>query len=135
MEKTLDVSGQKVTFRKSGATMFAYKQQTGRNFYSDLSAFLHCAKLDKKGQVIMKNGVPDIDWEKFDFDYMYYMLHVMARSADSSVPSDMIEWLDGFEKFDVIGIFIELLPMLRDEMQIDAKNLSTAAGKTRRKAT
>ena len=135
MEKTLKISGQNVTFRKSGATMFAYKQQTGRNFYSDLSDFLHCAKLDKKGKVIMKNGVPDIDFEKFDLDYMYYMLHVMARSADSSVPSDMLEWLDSFDEFDVIGIFIELLPMIRNEMKIDEKNSLTAAGKTRRKAT
>ena len=135
MEITLKVSGRNVTFRKSGATMFAYKQQTGRNFYSDLSAFMGCVKLDKKGKPIIKNGIPDVDMEKFDVDYMYYMLHVMAKSADSSVPSDMLEWLDSFDDFDVIGIFCKLLPMLNSEMKIDEKNSSTAAGRKRKKVT
>ncbi len=135
MELTLTVSGKKVTFRKSGATMFAYKQQTGRNFYSDLSAFLGCVKCDVKGKPIIKNGIPDVDMEKFDLDYMYYMLHIMAKSADSSVPSDMLEWLDSFDDFDVIGLFFKLLPMLKNEMSIDKKNSSTAAGRRRKKVT
>ena len=135
MELTLKVSGRNVTFRKSGATMFAYKQQTGRNFYSDLSAFLGCVNRDKKGKPIIKDGIPDVDMEKFDVDYMYYMLHVMAKSADSSVPSDMLEWLDSFDDFDVIGIFCKLLPMLNSEMKIDEKNSSTAVGRTRKKVT
>lgn len=135
MELTLTISGKKVTFRKSGATMFAYKQQTGRNFYSDLSAFLGCVKRDAKGKPIIKNGIPDVDMEKFDLDCMYYMLHVMAKSADSSVPSDMLEWLDSFDDFDVIGIFCKLLPMLNNEMSVDEKNSSTAAGRRRKKVT
>lgn len=135
MEITLKVSGRNVTFRKSGATMFAYKQQTGRNFYSDLSAFMGCVKLDKKGKPIIKNGIPVVDMDKFDMDYMYYMIHVMAKSADSSVPSDMLEWLDSFDDFNVLEIFCKLLPMLENEMKIDEKNSLTAAGGTRRKAT
>ena len=35
---------------------------------------------------------------------------------------DVLEWLDTFEDFDVIGIFCKLLPMLSAEMKVDEKN-------------
>lgn len=122
MEQTLTIDGKKVTFRKSGATMLSYKRQTGREFYSDLTAFLGCVKRDKDGKVLMTDGVPEVDMSKFDMEYMYQMLHVMARAADKSIPSDILEWLDTFEDFDVIGAFCQLLPMLGKEMAIDEKN-------------
>ena len=122
MEITLTIDGKKVPFRKSGATMLAYKRQTGREFYSDLSAFLGCVNKDNEGKIIMTDGVPSVDMSKFDIEYMYNMIHVMARSADKSVSSDLLDWLDGFDDFDVIGIFCQLLPMLSSEMKVDEKN-------------
>ena len=128
MEKTLTIDGKQITFRKSGATMLAYKRQTGREFFSDLSAFIGCIKRDKDGKVITdENGMPEADMTKFDMEHMYNMIHVMAKSADRNVPSDLLDWLDEFEDFDVIGIFCQLLPMLSKEMQVDEKNLLTAA--------
>lgn len=122
MEITLTIDGKKVPFRKSGATMLAYKRQTGREFYSDLSAFLGCVNKDEKGKIIMADGVPSVDMSKFNIEYMYDMLHVLAFAADKSIPSDVFEWLDGFEEFDVIGIFCQIMPMLSREMKIDEKN-------------
>lgn len=123
MEVTLTIDGKRVTFRKSGATMLAYKRQTGHEFYADLSAFLGCVKTDKEGKVIVdENGIPEVNMEKFDMEYMYEMLHVMARAADRNIPSDVLDWLDEFEDFDVIGIFVQLLPMLNGEMAVDPKN-------------
>lgn len=122
MEQTLTIDNKPVTFRKSGATMLAYKRQTGREFYSDLTSFLGCVNRDKKGNIIMTDGVPSVDMSKFDLEYMYQMLHVMAKAADKSIPSDILEWLDTFDDFDVIGAFCQLLPMLSKEMSIDEKN-------------
>lgn len=123
MEKTLTIDGKSVTFRKSGATMLAYKRQTGHEFYSDLSAFLGCVNRDEKGEVITDgNGIPSVNMEKFDVEYMYQMLHVMARAADRSIPADVLDWLDTFDDFDVIGTFCQLLPMLAGEMAVDPKN-------------
>lgn len=123
METTLTIDGKRVTFRKSGATMLAYKRQTGHEFYSDLSAFLGCVNIDKEGNAVVdESGIPEVNMEKFDMDYMYSMLHVMARAADKSVPADVLDWLDTFDDFDVIGIFVQLLPMLSGEMAVDAKN-------------
>ena len=130
MEITLTIDGKRVPFRKSGATMLAYKRQTGHEFYSDLSAFLGCVNRDNEGKVIVKDGVPSVDMSKFDIEYMYSMIHVMAKSADRNVPSDLLDWLEEFEEFDVIGIFMQLLPMLSKEMKIDEKNSLTAAEKS-----
>lgn len=123
MEITLTIDGKRVPFRKSGATMLAYKRQTGHEFYSDLSGFLGCVKRDMEGKVIVdERGIPDVDMSKFDIEYMYNMIHVMARSADRNIPTDMLDWLDTFDDFDVIGIFCQLMPMLGAEMKIDEKN-------------
>ena len=131
MEITLAIDGKQVPFRKSGATMLAYKRQTCREFFSDLSAFLGCVNKDKYGKIIMTaDGVPSVDMGKFNVDYMYDILHVMAKAADKSIPSDVLEWLDGFDDFDVIGTFCKLLPMLSKEMTVDEKNSLTAAGKS-----
>lgn len=130
MEKTLTIDGKQITFRKSGATMLAYKRETGREFYADLSSFIGCVNRDEKGNVIVEDGIPSVNMEKFDMEYMYSMLHVMARSADRNVPSDLLDWLEEFEEFDVIGIFMQLLPMVSKEMKIDEKNSLTAAEKS-----
>ena len=122
MEQTLTIDGKKVTFRKSGATMLAYKRQTGREFFADLSAFLDIVERDKDGKVIMNGDVPAVDMSKFDIEYMYQMLYVMAKAADRTIPADLLDWLDGFEDFNVIGIFVQLLPMLAAEMAVDPKN-------------
>lgn len=123
MEKTLTIDGKSITFRKSGATMLAYKRQTGNEFYSDLSAFLGCVNRNEKGEVITdEDGIPSVNMEKFDVEYMYQMLHVMARAADRSIPADVLDWLDTFDDFDVIGTFCQLLPMLAGEMAVDPKN-------------
>lgn len=122
MEQTLTIDGKRVPFRKSGATMLAYKRATGREFYADLSAFLGCVNRDKDGKVITDGDIPAVDMAKFDLDYMYQMLHVMARAADKNIPADVLDWLDGFEEFNVISIFCQLLPMLASEMAVDPKN-------------
>lgn len=128
MQVSLNIDGKSVPFRKSGATMLAYKMQTGREFYADLSAFLLSMRLDEAGKVILKeNGMPDVDVEKLNIECLYSMLHVMARSADKNVPADILEWLDTFEEFPVISIFSRLLPMINNEMKIDEKNSLTAA--------
>ena len=123
MEKVLTIDGKRVPFRKSGGTMLAYKRATGREFFSDLSAFLGCVNRDKEGKIIMTaDGTPSVDMAKFDIEYMYEMLHVMAYAADKSISTDVLDWLDGFDDFDVIGIFCQLLPMLSAEMKVDEKN-------------
>lgn len=122
MEQTLTIDGKKVTFRKSGATMLAYKRQTGREFFADLSAFLDIVERDEDGKVIMNGDVPAVDMSKFDIEYMYQMLYVMAKAADRTIPADLLDWLDGFEDFNVIGIFVQLLPMLSAELAVDPKN-------------
>lgn len=123
MEKTIEISGKKVTFKKTGATMLQYKRQTGREFYKDLSAFLNCVGFDENGEIkdISKKTAVNVMSET-DFEYMYSMLHIMARAADKNIPADMLDWLYEFDDFPVLQIFCELLPMINGEMAVDRKN-------------
>lgn len=130
MEKTLLINGKNITFRKSGATMLVYKRQTGREFLSDLSAFLNCYKKDGNGNFIVgKDGKPEIEINKslFDFEYMYDIVHIMAWQANKSIPSDALEWFDQFDEFPILQVFIDLLPMLTAEMSTDEKNALAVA--------
>lgn len=122
MEKTLTIDGRKITFKKSGATMLRYRRQTGREFYSDLSAFLSSVDVEnvEKSKVSAKQASELL--QNFQIDYMYDMLHVMAREFDKNIPSDLLDWLEEFNEFPVIQIFIELIPMLMSELSVTAKN-------------
>lgn len=134
MEKTLIIDGRDVKFKKTGATMLAYKMQTGREFLSDLSAFLNCAKRDKSGKIKTKaDGTPDVDLSSFSIEYMYDMLHIMAKAADAEIETDVLMWLETFDTFPVVQIFCSLLPMLSEEMSIDEKNALTAAATAKKR--
>lgn len=125
MVKIVQIDGKNVPFEKNGGTMRRYKMQTGREFYSDVSAFLGILDADENGKIV--KDISEVKALKImttaEFDYMYDVLHIMARSADKNVPADQLEWLESFEDFPVIQIFMELLPMLLEEMKVSRKNV------------
>ena len=56
-----------------------------------------------------------------DFEWRYDIAFIMAQQADPTI-RDEIEWLDGFEDFNVYEVFIALLPMIQAEMKVSPKN-------------
>lgn len=122
MEQIVEISGEKVSFKKTGATMLKYKRQTGREFYSDLSAFIGLMS-NENGETNKLNNHDALKvMSETNFDYMYDMLHVMARSADPTISADVLEWLETFDDFPVVQIFCEIAPMICSEMAVDRKN-------------
>lgn len=133
MEKTIIIDGKSVTFRKTGGTMLAYKRETGREFMPDLIDVTEKAgKLAQMRHEIMKKDSGENDNDAIlealenvvfpSYETIYDILHVMARAADKSVPSDVLEWLDGFDDFDAMQVFSEISPMLVSESQVSPKN-------------
>lgn len=130
MEKVILIDGKEVTFKKTAATMLFYKRQTGRDFYADLTGYLACCKKDEKGEFLKDESgslIVEIDKALFEFDYMYDILHTMARQADPTISPDCLLWYDQFNTFPVIQVFIELIPMLLQEMSVNEKNALAAA--------
>lgn len=97
-----------------------YKRQFGRELNADLSAIYTMLpsvekqlKTDKTAAAVAFLGI--------ETEWMYDILFIMAQQADQTL-KDEIDWLDGFDDFDVWSIFFELLPMLQKEQSVSPKN-------------
>lgn len=109
MEKTLIIDGKQVRFRANAATPLRYKAQFGKDFFSELLKLEALAKI-KPGK--MK---PE-DFNLIDFDVLYNLVWVMAKTADPKIP-DPITWLEEFEEFPIMEIIPELQDMLSRTIQ------------------
>lgn len=109
MEKTLTIDGKQVRFKSTGATALRYKAQFGKDYLSEI------LKLNVLGKLDLAN----IDLETLgstEFDVLYNIAWVMAKTADSSIP-DPLTWLDGFDEFPLFDIIPELQDMLMASIQ------------------
>lgn len=105
MEKTIEISGQQVTFKSSGAVPKRYKMQFQRDFFKDLIGMgITNQKLDDLSEDAQLEAV-----RKIDFDVFYDIAWTLAKTADSKIP-DPMTWLDGFDTFPIM----EILPELQD---------------------
>ena len=118
METTLIIDGVSVRFRKTGGTAIRYLERTGRELNTDLANFLDALSGIAKENDKVKQGITLMQIET---KWMYDFLYVMAQQANPNIPS-MVEWLDGFDEFDVQQIMINLMPMIKKETQVSPKN-------------
>lgn len=107
MEKTIEISGQQVTFKSSGAVPKRYKMQFQRDFFKDLLG-MGVANINFD-QLTEDEKVEAI--RKIDFDMFYDIAWTLAKTADSTVP-DPLTWLDSFETFPIVDILPEIQDML-----------------------
>lgn len=92
MTKTITIDGKPVAFKASAAFLLKYANTFGRDALADLQQLDDLlVKGDFTGVIIMQR-----------------CLYVMAKSADPTVPDDMISWLDGFDDFPTMDIFSDL---------------------------
>jgi hypothetical protein len=47
----------------------------------------------------------------------------MAKIADPTIPSDVVEWLDGFDEFPVFDVFKEIFGLINANFTVDRKNV------------
>lgn len=100
MEKTIEIDGQQVAFKSSGAVPKRYKMQFQRDYFSDLLAM----------ESVVKNDNPSgEEIRKVDFEVFYDIAWTLAKTADKSIP-DPLTWLDGFGTFPIV----EILPQIQD---------------------
>lgn len=144
MEIKVNISGQEVTFKKTGGTMRRYKAQTGREWFADLdriarmqrkaSEMLKEANLEKlaspkkrgkKAEALNTDQIYAISGavaSSYDSDPFYDMLYCMAKEANPAIPDNVDEWLDTFDDFAFLEVWASVSPMLSREMAVDAKN-------------
>lgn len=100
--KTIEIDGKQVTFKSTAATPLRYKAQFGKDYFAEI------LKLQKLAS--LKESENQIDLlSKIDFDALYNIIWILAKTADKSIP-EPLEWLEDFSVFP-IG---EILPQLQE---------------------
>ena len=153
MEITVTIDGREVRFKKSGGTMRRFKSKFGREWFAELDKIARMQRkvaetakaegldLEKTADTKKKRGKKAVEEEiseeqmyalsaaiaQYDSDPYYDMLYIMAKEADPDIPDTVEEWLDTFDDFPFLDVWMQVSPMLSREMSIDPKNGSAAA--------
>jgi hypothetical protein len=103
MEKIIEIDGQQVKFKSTGAYLLKYRAQFGRDAIQDLCRVEK--SIDTKSKEI-------VDLPAFDLLVFYDMVWALAKAADPTIPPPM-EWLDGFSSFPLMEHLGEWINMIR----------------------
>ena len=124
------ISGRPVVFRKTAGTMLRYKRQFGRELYPDLVQIYSLLPMLKKYRDDARKPDEYTEEEKVELaqavlgiesEWMYDVAFIMAQQADPSI-TDELAWLDSFEDFNILSVFIQLMPLIKMEQTIAPKN-------------
>jgi hypothetical protein len=103
MEKIIEIDGQQVKFKSTGAYLLRYKQQFGRDAIQDLCRLEK--SIDAKSKEI-------VDLPAFDLLILYDMVWALAKTADPNIKPPL-DWLDGFSTFPLMEHLGEWIDMIR----------------------
>ena len=114
LTKTIEISGQQVTFKASAAIPRIYRIKFQRDIYKDL------ASLDK---AISKSDENHSDLDIPSLEMFENIAYIMAKHADNNVPDSVEEWLDQFDTFSIYQILPEIIKLwgLNMESESEAK--------------
>ena len=114
LTKTIEISGQQVTFKASAAIPRIYRIKFQRDIYKDL------ASLDK---AISKSDPESSDLDIPSLEMFENIAYIMAKHADNNVPDSVEEWLDKFDTFSIYQILPEIIQLwgLNMESSSEAK--------------
>ena len=124
LTKTIEIDGQKVTFRASAAIPRIYRNKFHRDIYRDLSAL----------QKSIDEENPEASMlDSFSLEVFEDISYIMAKHADpAGVPDTADEWLDQFGTFSIYQVLPEIIALwgLNVQTQVESKkNFEQLTGK------
>ena len=124
LTKTIEIDGQKVTFRASAAIPRIYRNKFHRDIYRDLSAL----------QKSIDEENPEASMlDSFSLEVFEDISYIMAKHADPvGVPDTADEWLDQFGTFSIYQVLPEIIALwgLNVQTQVESKkNFEQLTGK------
>ncbi len=124
MTKTIEIDGQRVSFRASAAIPRIYRVKFHRDIYKNLAA------LEKS----VGSGKEDSSrLDMFSLEMFENIAYIMAKHADpKAVPDSPEEWLDGFSTFSIYQVLPQLIELWGLNVQSDIqskKNFARLTGK------
>lgn len=127
MEKTITIDGKQVRLKTTAATPKRFKIQFGRDYFAELLKFAKILEpLEKDAKKAESDGginLKNISFESLsllDFDTLYDIVWVLAKSADNSIP-DPLSWLDQFDSFPISEILPEIQDLLAHSIKTEKK--------------
>jgi hypothetical protein len=114
MEKTIVIDGKQVRFKSTGATPLRYKAQFHKDF------FVEIIKLNTLKKIKNGDDIKPEDVEHVDFDVLYNIIWVMAKTANPTIP-EPVEWLDTFEEFPLMDIVPKVQDLIGASLQAKKK--------------
>ncbi|MBC1505585.1 hypothetical protein HCJ58_01105 [Listeria sp. FSL L7-1509] len=118
MEKTIEVDGKKIPLKSTGATVLRYKQQFGKDYFSELMKMTKAIEPMKKNKKM--TNLADSDLSLLDFEVLYNFVWVLAKTANPNIP-EPLEWLDGFDSFPIVDIMPDIEDLLAASIQTKKK--------------
>ncbi|MFK4293748.1 hypothetical protein ABH955_005056 [Bacillus sp. RC240] len=115
MEKTITIDGKQVRLKATAATVKRYKAQFRRNLFADLMGLGAINALTSPDGSEQSIDVSNLDLSNIDFELIYDLTWLYAKTADPSI-SDPMTWLDGFEEFPIEEIMPEIMELVQVTM-------------------
>jgi len=135
MSKIINIAGRDVGFDAPASLPVRYRNMTGRDFFVDMQTLTESTDTVKKPKKLFGKAAEKEEAaeetrinEKWDTTILFNIAHSMAKAADPSITSDLIDWVDSFEEFPIFQIFAEIQPLIVKSMQTTKKSTAAVMG-------
>lgn len=122
MKKTIEINGIACDFKSSAAIPRMYRLKFQRDIFTDMNRLKNQVdtqeKAKKEAKKLAEEKGEPFDEGQFEsalpidslemFENIAFLMH---KHGDPSQPSDIDEWLDQFETFDIYQVLPEILEM------------------------
>lgn len=111
MQRDIKIGNAVVPMRATAAIPRLYRIKFKRDIMSDMQKLQTAAEKNKS-----ENG----QFEISDLEVFENVAYIMAKHADANVSSDIDEWLNGFEVFDIYTALPQILELWGDNIATTA---------------
>ena len=132
MIKTIEINGMPCEFKSSAAIPRMYRLKFQRDIFTDMNRLKKQVDAQNRLKEDLKKQAEErgeeFDEEEFEsglpidslemFENIAFLMH---KHGDPSQPSDIDEWLDQFETFDIYQILPDILEMWNLENKTNSK--------------
>lgn len=129
MRKTIMIGGVECNFKSSAAVPRMYRMKFGRDIFVDLQHLKNQIDIQERlakerkesgeaSEAYFESSLPIESLEMFE-----NIAFIMHKHGDKTQPSDIDEWLEQFETFDIYEVLPEILELWNVE------NLQTSSEK------
>lgn len=120
MRKTITINGIECEFKSSAAIPRMYRLKFGRDIFVDLSNLKKQVEISQK--LKEESGESNLPINSLEmFENIAFLMH---KHGDKNQPSEIDEWLEQFETFDIYEILpdvLELWNMENKQMSVQKK--------------